>query len=123
MKPCNGKFGTCKNTIEHNKKFCPDCIAGEKQRQKTKTKEYDEDRGTAAERGYDAVWAKLRKLKLRISPLCECPDCQSGYLRIRSANMVHHIKEIETHPELRLVMSNLLSMKRECHERLHGRKR
>ena len=123
MKPCNGKFGTCKNTIEHNVKFCPDCLPDQKQRQVDKNKQYDKERGSAGERGYDAVWAKLRKLKLRINPLCECTDCQNGKIRIRSANMVHHIKEIETHPGLRLDMNNLLSMKRECHERHHGRKR
>ena len=123
MKPCNGKYGICSALIEHNEKYCPKCLPTEKTRHKAKTKEYEQDRGTSYERGYDLAWSKLRKYKLKVSPLCECPDCMAGTKRVKSADMVHHIEPIETHPELRLVMSNLLSMARACHEREHGRKR
>ena len=123
MKPCNGKYGTCKNTIKHNEKYCPECKGAERARQRAKTKEYDKLRGTATERGYDAAWRKLRAYKLKISPLCACPDCQNGLIRVKSANTVHHIKPVHTHPHLRLRLDNLLSMTRECHEKIEGRKR
>ena len=123
MKPCKGKHNTCVNTIEHNKTYCPTCMLTEAQRNKKKTREYEQDRGSSYERGYDAVWRKLRKYKLKISPLCECPDCMNGRLRVRAATVVHHIKDIETSPELRLALDNLMSVTHECHERIHGRKR
>ena len=123
MKPCKGKHDTCSNTIEYNQVYCPDCLITEAQHNKKRAREYEQDRGSSYERGYDLQWRKLRKYKLKISPLCECPDCLNGLIRVRAATVVHHIKDIETNPELRLVMGNLMSVTSECHERIHGRKR
>ena len=123
MKPCKGRHDTCPNTVEHNQTYCPDCLIAEVQRNKKKNREYEQDRGSSYERGYDLAWRKLRKYKLKISPLCECTDCLNGELRVRTATMVHHIEDIETHPELRLVIENLKSMDNDCHEKIHGRKR
>ncbi len=123
MKPCKGKFGSCPNIIDYGEKYCPECLPIEKNRNKIKASEYDKDRGSARARGYDAVWSRLRKMKLRMNPLCECVNCLSGERQIKTATVVHHIWPIETHPELRLVMSNLMSMARDCHEREEGRKR
>ena len=69
-------------------------------------------------RGYSHDWQKVRKMKIRQDPCCEACDKQ-GVDTI--ATVVHHIKEITTHPELRLVMSNLMSLCHDCHEALHGR--
>lgn len=91
--------------------------------QNCKPNSRDNYRLTAAKRGYDNAWQKVRYQKLRVDPLCECDSCQAGKKRVTVANMVHHIEPIETHPELRLVWSNLQSMNRDCHERLHGRKK
>ena len=123
VKPCKGKRDTCPNLVEYNETYCASCMPHEAERNKAKSREYEQDRGTSYERGYDAVWRKLRRYKLRLNPLCECPDCLSGKTVVRNATMVHHIYPVATHPELRLKMSNLLSMSRECHERHHGRKR
>ena len=123
MKPCKGRHDTCPNTVEHNQTYCPDCLIAEVQRNKKKAREYEQDRGSSYERGYDLQWRKLRKYKLKINPLCECPNCLNGRLRVRAATVVHHIKDIETHPELRLVMDNLMSVTTKCHEKIHGRKR
>ena len=82
-------------------------------------KEYDKRRGTATQRGYDYRWSKVRDRKLRADPFCECPRCVNTH---RVATMVHHIKPVETHPELRLVWGNLMSLTRECHEIIEGRK-
>ena len=41
--------------------------------------------------------------------------------RKRPANVVHHKKPVETHPELRLDHSNFQSMAHDCHEVEEGR--
>jgi 5-methylcytosine-specific restriction protein A len=93
---------------------CPVCT-------RKRRREYDNKRASSGKRGYDAKWQRKRDAKLRTDPLCECDDCKAGNKRVIRATMVHHIKPIETNPELRLKMSNLLSMSRECHEKLHKR--
>jgi 5-methylcytosine-specific restriction endonuclease McrA len=77
-------------------------------------------RGNSGERGYDAAWQKLRKLKIVRYPLCE-EHLKHG--RAVPAQKVHHIKPIETHPHLMLVMENLMSLCNECHEKVHGPER
>jgi 5-methylcytosine-specific restriction protein A len=85
---------------------------------KKREKEYDKERGTASERGYDRAWSKVRKLKLKQDPLCE--EClKKG--RTEKAVVVHHIVEISQGGE-RLALDNLMSLCRDCHERIHGRK-
>ena len=69
-------------------------------------------------RGYSHDWQKVRKMKIRQDPCCEACDKQ-GVDTI--ATVVHHIKEITTHPELRLTMSNLVSLCWNHHEEVHGR--
>lgn len=71
-------------------------------------------RQSAAARGYDRDWQRLRDAYLKAHPLCE--RCGK-----EPADTVHHIKPVETHPELRLVWENLESMGRVCHEQFHGR--
>ena len=97
---------------------CPECTS---KRQKEWKRNYDRNRDSSSQRGYDAKWQRVRSAKLSRSPLCECGDCMAGDIRVTRATMVHHIKPVETHPELRLKMSNLLSMARQCHEKLHKR--
>ena len=92
---------------------CPDCA-------KLYQKSYDRDRGSASRRGYDAAWQKARARKLAKDPLCECDRCKAKD-RVRAANVVHHIKPVKKHPELRLVWSNLMSMAWVCHEVEEGR--
>lgn len=41
--------------------------------QRLKQAEYDAQRGTAAQRGYDARWRRLRKMYLNAHPLCADP--------------------------------------------------
>jgi 5-methylcytosine-specific restriction protein A len=93
---------------------CPKC-------KKRHRKEYDRNRQSSSKRGYNVAWRRVRRAKLSKSPLCECVDCEAGKKRVVPASTVHHLKPIDTHPHLRLKMSNLLSMARECHEKLHKR--
>lgn len=44
-----------------------------KEHRKAKQKEYDERRGTDAQRGYGARWRRLRKMFLQANPLCADP--------------------------------------------------
>jgi 5-methylcytosine-specific restriction protein A len=115
-RPCPGRGprrGRCPNLIRAES-LCPECRVYEKQ----DVKRYDTERGNSGERGYDARWQKVRDMKANRNPLCELclPKIE------RPMDMVHHIEPIETHPELRLVMDNLLSVCAACHERIHDRR-
>lgn len=84
--------------------------------QKAEARAYDERRGSAASRGYDATWRRLRVQFLRQNPLCECDDCGAGAIRMTLAEVVDHIIPIEERPDLRLDWSNLRSMSKRCHD-------
>jgi 5-methylcytosine-specific restriction protein A len=76
-------------------------------------------RGTAAQRGYDRAWQRVRGAFLKAHPLCV--ECERRG-KVRPAEVVHHLKPVEDFPELRLKWSNLEGLCRDCHERHHGRK-
>jgi 5-methylcytosine-specific restriction protein A len=75
---------------------------------------------TTAQQGYDYAWQKLRAAYLALHPLCECEECDAGRKRVRIANVVHHKREIATHPHLRLVWTNLQAMAKRCHDKHTG---
>ena len=82
----------------------------------------DRMRGSAASRGYDANWQKLRYLKLATDPLCECDDClKLPPLQRPLANVVDHRIPIEQRPDLRLAWDNLRSMYKPHHDRRTAR--
>ena len=69
-------------------------------------------RGTAAQRGYDARWRRVRAWYLKRHPLCL--DCQ-GEGRVAPATEVHHIVALRdggTHEE-----TNLTALCKSCHSR------
>lgn len=73
----------------------------------------DRQRGTTTERGYDAVWERVRADHLRREPLCrECRPTRSV-----PATQVDHIVTIRLRPDLRLVDSNLQSLCATHHSR------
>ena len=77
-------------------------------------KRQDRDRGKTTQRGYGADWQRVRLMALsRDHGLC-VPCGVKG--RTTVAEQVHHIKPIETHPQLRLVLSNLMSVCIPCHD-------
>jgi 5-methylcytosine-specific restriction protein A len=73
---------------------------------------YDMRRGSAASRGYDRDWRKLRAAVLFDEPLCRF--CQEQG-RITEATEVDHIKSIAERPDLRLERSNLRPLCTPCH--------
>ena len=118
-RPCPGvgpRRGSCPNLIRGSERNCEICDPYVK----AKNKRYDKARGNSGERGYDAAWAKIRNVKASQDPLCEF--CLRDGLVV-PLDVVHHDKPIETHPELRLVMDNLISLCNEHHEIIHGPER
>ena len=85
--------------------------------ERDRKRQFDRKRGKTAERGYDALWRKVRAVKLAQSPLCECDECQAGRIRVREAKVVDHIVPISERPDLRLDLSNLRSMAKPCHDK------
>lgn len=75
----------------------------------------DRQRGSAAARGYDATWRRLRLVVLAEEPLCRF--CQARG-RVVPATEVDHIEPIALRPELRLVRANLRATCRPCHSAL-----
>ena len=74
--------------------------------------EHDERRGTAAERGYDARWVKVRLLHLSSEPLCRLCAAQG---RVTAADLVDHIVPIADGGAV-LDEDNLQSLCRRCHD-------
>lgn len=111
-RPCPGRgprWGSCPNLVGGDERYCAECAVYEK----AAARGYDKQRGNSGERGYDATWRKVQAMKLARDPLCEEHLKQGQDV---AASMVHHIQPIETHPELRLVESNLMSLCNPCHE-------
>jgi 5-methylcytosine-specific restriction endonuclease McrA len=74
---------------------------------------HDQMRGSAAARGYDAAWRKLRAAKLAADPLCAW--CLARGI-VTAANTVDHIRPISERPDLRMVWGNLRSGCKPCHD-------
>jgi 5-methylcytosine-specific restriction endonuclease McrA len=72
-------------------------------------RQLDAQRGSAASRGYDQAWRKLRARFLQVHPLCCVEACGE------KATIVDHISSIRDRPDLRLEWSNLRPMCNRCH--------
>ncbi len=114
-RPC----AMCKRVIGKTK-YCEHCKPIADQRDMFKKKAAERWRGNSGDRGYDREWQKVRRIKISSDPLCEMCERKG---QIISAVLVHHIQPVDVIPLLRLDMSNLMSLCRHCHERLHGRSR
>jgi 5-methylcytosine-specific restriction protein A len=68
-------------------------------------------------RDYDRAWQKLRLMFLAEHPLCQCPDCDDGRIRMTAAEVVDHIEPIVDAPHRRLEWDNLRSMAKICHDK------
>jgi len=83
--------------------------------QRADAKAADEVRGSAAQRGYDARWRKVRRIVLAKHPLCQ--RCQQAG-RTRLATEVHHIRPIREAPGLAYDPVNLMPLCRQCHDEI-----
>lgn len=88
---------------------CERCGRGGKQSRR----EYDQRRGSAAERGYDAAWQRFRKRYLAEHPLCE--DCQATGI-VTAATDIHHIAKLRDRLDLKYEDSNLMALCSRCHD-------
>jgi len=64
-------------------------------------------------------WAKIRSIVREEEPLCRDPYGEherSG--EIVPTEEIHHIKPLQTHPELERVRSNLAGLCKRCHRRI-----
>ena len=77
-----------------------------------RAKAYDQHRGSAASRGYDRAWQRLRRAVLAEEPLCR--HCRRAGL-LPEANEVHHVQPVARRPELRLERANLVPLCKPCH--------
>lgn len=80
-----------------------------------KRKQHDQQRGTSAQRGYDAAWKRCRRLYLEQHPNCSTPGCGEA------ATDPDHIISIAERPDLRLSWSNLRPYCHSCHSRRTAR--
>lgn len=51
----------------------------------------------------------------------QCQECKK-YGKNTDAKIVHHVKEVEDFPELKLKCSNLVSVCASCHNKIHVEK-
>ena len=84
--------------------------------ERAKVREYDQHRGSSNERLYGAAWQKVRADWLREHPLCQCPDCDEGRIRLREASVVDHKIPHRGNVALFWDRTNWQSMAKECHD-------
>lgn len=100
-------------------RYCDEHAIEHEQDYKKQNKRYDDERGNASARGYDALWQKVRLRYLQRNPLCEL--CLQKDI-IRPSTLVHHIKPIREGGD-RLRVNNLMALCVNCHEIIHKRKK
>jgi len=93
-------------------RYCPAHQLKAKEERRENDRRYNQQRGTAKERGYTPQWEKVRKIKLQLTPLCE--RCESMG-KIVPATMVHHKIAIAA-GGAPLDLENLVSCCNPCHE-------
>lgn len=107
-RPCSRRG--CPNLVEVGSSgYCPE---HDQQRRAERNQRIDAERGTAAQRGYNARWRRIRLMQLRKHPLCI--HCLSAG-RTTPATEVDHIRPLAdggTH-----AFNNLQSLCHACHSR------
>lgn len=94
----------CGHRVAHDA-ACP-CERREAAERKAR---FDKDRPSAAARGYDADWRRLRAAQLAAHPFCR--RCGAP------ARDVDHVAPLRQAPERRLDPANLQSLCASCHSR------
>jgi HNH endonuclease. len=113
-RPC-GKIG-CRNLT--TERYCAEHVYLEEQQRKERHKRYDEQqRDKKAAAFYKSVeWERARQQALfKYWGLCQ--NCLKNK-KITPADMVHHIKPVRSHWELRLRLDNLIPLCHSCHNKI-----
>ena len=86
-------------------------------------KNSDEKNDTMKAQGFyhSAAWRRVRRMALQRDHFL-CQDCLK-HGRFKKATEVHHVLELEEHPELALELSNLRSLCWDCHEQTKDHRR
>ena len=109
-RPCPGRgsrTNRCPNLIPRGVRSCPECLPFEK----AAARENDRRRGGATERGYDARWARFRRMFLNEHPLCAC-GC------MRPSVEIHHLQPVSGPDDPNFYEeSNLVALTKQCHSR------
>ena len=87
----------------------------------TERRELDAKRGTRTARGYDNRWLRASKAYLRDHPLCQCPDCDEGRIRVRLSEVVDHRIPHRGDQALFWDEHNWQAMAKTCHDRKTAR--
>lgn len=113
----------CPNLVRPPERYCPQHLAWAQQRAAEAQRHYDEQERDPriVEFYHSAAWQALRLRALeRDAYLCQ-PCLRER--RITRADTVHHIVPVKQAWERRLDLSNVESVCRDCHARLHSGQR
>ncbi|HTE37526.1 MAG TPA: HNH endonuclease signature motif containing protein [Reyranella sp.] len=77
--------------------------------ERQRKREYDRNRPSSTDRGYDVAWRKLRAVFIKQHPVCQRVGCNAASID------ADHILSVRDHPELRLEWSNLRALCRSHH--------
>ncbi len=103
-KPC--AYPGCPALVSEGR-FC-------EQHKRQEQRRYDQERGTAAQRGYDARWRRYREMYLRQHPLCV--ECQKEG-RLTPATVVDHIVPHKGDRRLFWDPENHQALCKRCHDK------
>lgn len=96
----------CAGLVDKDR-YCEDCKAKVEQRDR-------ERRGSAAQRGYDANWRRLRRMMLNEQPLCADPFKVHGDAVVLATEVDHIIPRRRGGPD---TPANLQCLCKSCHSR------
>lgn len=97
---------------------CPELVeSGQKYCEKHRLVHINNDRKSAAARGYDGRWRKARKRFLAVHPLCE--ECRKKGLFVK-ATVVDHKVPHRGDPALFWDESNWQALCKPCHDKKTG---
>ena len=78
-----------------------------------------DDRPSAARRGYDYTWQRLRRMKLNEQPLCADPfGVHAAQGEVVVATDVHHVDVVSDGNPVLTELSRLQSLCHSCHSRV-----
>lgn len=80
-------------------------------------KQVEERRESSTKRGYGYKWQQAREVFLREHPLCECPECKAGELRVKASTVVDHIIPHKGDMKLFWDRKNWQAMSKPCHDK------
>ena len=93
------------------------CIAHKREAKK----KVEQQRESSTQRGYGYKWQQARVQFVREHPLCECPECQAGIVRVTVATVVDHIIPHKGDLSLFWDRNNWQAMSKTCHDKKTAR--